>query len=202
MAGARREEDIGPPGQTTRPGQERGLESGLERGTGPETGRDSPGRSRRGLVRGLLVSAGALVVAPVAAVAWSRRRIAGNPSTAVPGATFDETYRGRRISGTATAGTVDGPGAGRATEAGERWHVTVDGRPLHLMRRADGSYLSMVDHYRSYPTALAATRAAVDELGPGRGLSAAPTAPGPEERPLETEERPLETGGRARGVHA
>jgi hypothetical protein len=38
------------------------------------------------------------------------------------------------------------------------------------MRRADGSWLSMVDHYRSYPTPLEAARAAVDELGPGRRL--------------------------------
>jgi hypothetical protein len=53
------------------------------------------------------------------------------------------------------------------------WQVTVDGRPLHLMRRADGTWLSMVDHYRSYPTALEATRAAVDELSPGRELSEA-----------------------------
>ncbi|MEV5611037.1 tyrosinase family oxidase copper chaperone [Streptomyces sp. NPDC052225] len=71
--------------------------------------------------------------------------------------TFDETYLGRRITGAPlpVSGT---PGSGA-------WQVTVDGRPLHLMRRADGSYLSMVDHYTSYPTALAATRGAVVELG-------------------------------------
>jgi hypothetical protein len=50
------------------------------------------------------------------------------------------------------------------------WHVTVDGRPLHLMRRADGSWMTMVDHYESYPTPLAAARAAVDELGPSERL--------------------------------
>ncbi|MGX1120521.1 hypothetical protein RKD37_005884 [Streptomyces ambofaciens] len=56
------------------------------------------------------------------------------------------------------------------------WQVTVDGRPLHLMRRADGSWLSMVDHYRSYPTPLAAARGAVDELGPGEHLRDTPSA--------------------------
>ncbi|WP_254396027.1 tyrosinase cofactor [Streptomyces sp. AC512_CC834] len=82
---------------------------------------------------------------------------------------FDETYRGRRIRGIPSA-------AGRAVGAGT-WHVTVDGRPLHLMRRADGSWLSMVDHYRSYPTPLDAARGAVDELGPGEQLRDTP-APG------------------------
>ena len=38
------------------------------------------------------------------------------------------------------------------------------------MRRADGTWLSMVDHYRSYATPLEAARAAVDELGPGQRL--------------------------------
>ncbi|MFD7706515.1 tyrosinase family oxidase copper chaperone [Streptomyces sp. NPDC059785] len=77
--------------------------------------------------------------------------------------TFEETYRGRRIRGVWS-------GADRAADGGGRWDVTVDGRPLHLMRRADGSYLSAVDHYASYPTPLAAARAAVDELGPSQHL--------------------------------
>lgn len=33
------------------------------------------------------------------------------------------------------------------------------------MRRADGSYLSTVTHYESFPTLLETARAAVDELG-------------------------------------
>ncbi|MCF0089132.1 hypothetical protein B0E37_04221 [Streptomyces sp. MH192] len=48
----------------------------------------------------------------------------------------------------------------------------MDGRPLHLMRRADGTWVSMVDHYASYPTPLAAARGAVDVLGPGDHLRA------------------------------
>ncbi|WP_308282282.1 tyrosinase family oxidase copper chaperone [Streptomyces lichenis] len=71
---------------------------------------------------------------------------------------FDEMYRGRRIQG---AGPAGGPLA-----------VYVDGRPLQLMRCADGGWLTPIDHCASYPTPLAATRAAVDELG-GAGLSGA-----------------------------
>ncbi|WP_405961148.1 MULTISPECIES: tyrosinase cofactor [unclassified Streptomyces] len=121
----------------------------------PDGGRS---RTRRNALRALGVSAVALAVAPVVAAAWPRR------SERPEEADFDETYRGRRIQGVPAD-------AGRAAYLGARtpgpgaWDVTVDGRPLHLMRRADGTYLSMIDHYRSYPTALEATRAAVDELG-------------------------------------
>ncbi|MFG3499269.1 tyrosinase family oxidase copper chaperone [Streptomyces sp. NPDC047928] len=69
---------------------------------------------------------------------------------------FDEMYRGRRIQGRPAPSYTGG------------FDVLVDGRPLHLMRCADGGYLSVVDHYRSYPTPLAATRGAVDELGSAR----------------------------------
>ncbi|MEV4945046.1 tyrosinase family oxidase copper chaperone [Streptomyces sp. NPDC053755] len=65
--------------------------------------------------------------------------------------TFDEMYRGRRIQARATPTGVP--------------EVLVDGRPLHLMRCADGGYLTPVDHYESCPTPRAATRAAVDQLG-------------------------------------
>ncbi|MGW0813930.1 tyrosinase family oxidase copper chaperone [Streptomyces viridiviolaceus] len=81
------------------------------------------------------------------------------------GTGFDVTHGGRRIRGVWTS-------ARGAAEDG-RWHVTVDGRPLHLMRRADGTWLSAVDHYCSYPTPLDAARAAVDALGPGVRLRTA-----------------------------
>ncbi|MYQ49520.1 tyrosinase [Streptomyces sp. SID4985] len=120
--------------------------------------------SRRDMVRGLLASAAALALAPV--VAASRPLPPGDPSDTV----FDETYRGRHIQGYAV------PALTRHTGGGD-WQITVDGSPLHLMRRADGTWMSMVDHYTSYPTPLEATRAAVDEMGPGRHLR--DLAPGP-----------------------
>ncbi|MEV4937901.1 tyrosinase family oxidase copper chaperone [Streptomyces zaomyceticus] len=91
---------------------------------------------------------------------------------------FDEMYGGRRIRG------FSGPG-GEPT-------ALVDGRPLHLMRCADGGYVTPIDHYASCPTPLAATRAAVDELGTA-SLSALAGAHGVHTAPTE---------GSPRGVHA
>ncbi|MET4925228.1 tyrosinase family oxidase copper chaperone, partial [Streptomyces sp. PSRA5] len=67
---------------------------------------------------------------------------AGSPAAEL----IDEMYGGRHI---------------RGTEA----EVRIDGRPLHVMRRADGSYVSVVNHFESFPTVLATARAAVDDLG-------------------------------------
>ncbi|MEJ8640685.1 tyrosinase family oxidase copper chaperone [Streptomyces sp. MS1.HAVA.3] len=68
----------------------------------------------------------------------------------------EETYRGRHIA-------VDVAG------------VRIDGRPLHVMRRADGSYLSGINHFQSYATPLELARAAVDELGTAQLAFAAAT---------------------------
>ncbi|WP_413254500.1 tyrosinase family oxidase copper chaperone [Streptomyces europaeiscabiei] len=121
----------------------------------PEAGR---GRTRRNALRALGASAVALAVAPVVAAVWPRR------SARPEEADFHETYRGRRIRGV-KSDTGQAAYLGARTPGPGEWDVTVDGRALHLMRRADGTYLSMIDHYRSYPTALEATRAAVEELG-------------------------------------
>ncbi|MER5947648.1 tyrosinase family oxidase copper chaperone [Streptomyces sp. NPDC001904] len=101
-----------------------------------------------------LVLLGALSTAAAVLRMRPRPQRSGPLTGAAEGAgAFDEMYRGRRITGSRAAG------------AGGDWQVMVDGRPLHLMRRADGSYLSMVDHYDSYATPLAAARGAVAELG-------------------------------------
>ncbi|MGV9251270.1 tyrosinase family oxidase copper chaperone [Streptomyces sp. NPDC003697] len=123
--------------------------------------RGPKGLTRRNATGGLAACALAAVLAPVAAVPQSSRpRSAAGDAPDRTG--FDEVHEGRRIRGVWIP-------AGGAAEDG-RWDVTVDGRPLHLMRRADGTWLSMVDHYESYRTPLEAARAAVDELGPGRRL--------------------------------
>lgn len=129
---------------------------------GTARGRGGPARvSRRDVLLGLFGPV-AVAAAFVPVVAATRSIRAAEPPADI---VFDETYRGRRIRGIRTSATS----AGRVFDDAQ-WHVTVDGRPLHLMRRADGTWLSMVDHYRSYDTPLEAARGAVDELGPGRQL--------------------------------
>ncbi|MFJ6513160.1 tyrosinase family oxidase copper chaperone [Streptomyces sp. NPDC091406] len=83
---------------------------------------------------------------------------------------FAEMYRGREIRGTATVVVPAGaPDDDRVAVAPEPvTEIRIDGRPLHVMRRADGTYLSDVRHYESYPTLLETARAAVDELGTAR----------------------------------
>ena len=112
---------------------------------------------RRGVLAGLFALGTGAALAPV---------LAASGSEGPEEVRFDETYRGRRIVGVSHDAERSG-GDGSGT-----WHVTVDGRPLHLMCRADGSWMTMVDHYRSYPTPLTAARAAVDELGPTARLGA------------------------------
>ncbi|MFE5813541.1 tyrosinase cofactor [Streptomyces sp. NPDC056479] len=70
---------------------------------------------------------------------------------------FDEVYKGRRIQGRPASG-------GGHEHHGGGYAVSVDGVELHVMRNADGSWISVVSHYDPVPTPRAAARAAVDEL--------------------------------------
>ncbi|MFS8197226.1 tyrosinase family oxidase copper chaperone [Streptomyces sp. CWNU-52B] len=167
-----------------------GAENGM-RGDGVRDDETRSDGTRRGVLRGLLATAVAVVLSPLVTASRPAREephAVGAPPGGPSGAPvvdrsrelaefeaefaagFDEMYGGSRIRGTKDA--TSGPrasgtrtaGAVRAAPAGS-WRVTVDDRPLPLMRRADGGYLTMIDHYQSYPTPLAAARAAVDELG-------------------------------------
>ncbi|MFD7313054.1 tyrosinase family oxidase copper chaperone [Streptomyces sp. NPDC059883] len=143
------------------------------------TGPSGRGRPRRELLRGLftlgVVAGTAAAPAPVlragresvGAAAGSGARSA----EAGAGGVLDEMYRGRHIqigrSGTAYPGSLAAVSAGpdvSALSPPSPPDIRIDGRPLQVMRRADGSYLSMVNHYESYPTPLAAARAAVRDL--------------------------------------
>ncbi|MEU9453995.1 tyrosinase cofactor [Streptomyces sp. NPDC048277] len=79
---------------------------------------------------------------------------------------FDEVYKGRRIQGRPAdmGGMGGGTGGGHHHEHGAGYAVFVDGVELHVMRNADGSWISVVSHYDPVATPRAAARAAVDEL--------------------------------------
>ncbi|WP_228979612.1 tyrosinase cofactor [Streptomyces sp. DH12] len=129
------------------------------------------GPLRRGVLRALFTAAVASFTGGALAHVATTPRAGGPPAGGAGGrplpgpaaglgagaqSAFDETYRGRRIQGRPVAAAVP------------EFEVLVDGRPLHLMRCADGGYLTLVNHYEAYDTPLAATRAAVDELGGAR----------------------------------
>jgi hypothetical protein len=102
----------------------------------------------------------------------------GQDRDAVGPERFSELYKGREIRGTGTvvvaAGAQPYTAEAGAAAAAPGADVRVDGRALHVMRRADGSYLSTVNHYESFPTLLEAARAAVDELGTAQLSAASP----------------------------
>ncbi|GAB2727425.1 apotyrosinase chaperone MelC1 [Streptomyces bullii] len=97
------------------------------------------------------VAAGAHSAAAPSASAHGSRHHDGSPEA------FDEVYRGRRIQGRPVTG-------GGHHHHGPGYAVFVDGVELHVMRNADGSWISVVSHYDPVPTPRAAARAAVDEL--------------------------------------
>ncbi|MEW2048654.1 tyrosinase cofactor [Streptomyces sp. NPDC005476] len=105
---------------------------------------------RRALTAAAAVAGAPLVNAPAARAADHHHDSPASPDS------FDEVYRGRRIQGRSAAGGGHHHGGGYA--------VYVDGVELHVMRNADGTWISVVSHYDPVPTPRAAARAAVDEL--------------------------------------
>ncbi|MEU5275461.1 tyrosinase cofactor [Streptomyces asoensis] len=105
---------------------------------------------RRALAAAAVVAGAPLATATAARAADHHHDSPGSP------APFDEVYRGRRIQGRAATGSGHHHGGGYA--------VYVDGAELHVMRNADGTWISVVSHYDPVPDPRAAARAAVDEL--------------------------------------
>ncbi|MFF1510914.1 tyrosinase cofactor [Streptomyces sp. NPDC058326] len=112
--------------------------------------------------RALGVAAGAAGAA--AGVALAGSAVAAAPRAAAPAsgpapAAFDEVYQGRRIKG--------GPSHGGGHHGGHHgggYSVTIDGQELHVMRNADGTWISVINHYEPVATPKALARAAVREL--------------------------------------
>ncbi|WP_282798117.1 tyrosinase cofactor [Streptomyces sp. CC224B] len=71
---------------------------------------------------------------------------------------FDEVYLGRRIQGEPSHG------GGHHGDHGTGYSVRIDGDELHVMRNADGTWISVVNHYEPQATPRALARAAVVEL--------------------------------------
>ncbi|WP_425244870.1 tyrosinase family oxidase copper chaperone [Streptomyces sp. NEAU-NA10] len=153
----------------------------------PLVGDPTEATGRRRVLWGLLASAAGAALAPVL--------VASRPAGPKE-ARFDETYRGRSI-----VGIRDDDGQS-GEDASGTWHVTVDGRPLHMMRRVDGTWMTMVDHYQSYPTPLAAARAAVDELGPTTRLVPSRASGGRDDDGGTPGDGRETEGGHRHGVHA
>ncbi|WP_314220505.1 apotyrosinase chaperone MelC1 [Streptomyces zaehneri] len=105
---------------------------------------------RRALTAAAAVTGAALVTVPAARADDHHHDAHGSPDS------FDEVYKGRRIQGRPTDGGGHHHGGG--------YGVYVDGVELHVMRNADGTWISVVSHYDPVPTPRAAARAAVDEL--------------------------------------
>ncbi|MEV1055056.1 tyrosinase cofactor [Streptomyces sp. NPDC049887] len=93
-------------------------------------------------------------------------------ATAVPGS-FDEVYKGRRIQGGPTHD--GGHGGGHHGGHGAGYTVRIDGEELHVMRNADGTWISVINHYEPRATPKALARAAVTEL---QGAALVPLALG------------------------
>ncbi|MEU3726812.1 tyrosinase family oxidase copper chaperone [Streptomyces sp. NPDC031705] len=106
-------------------------------------------------------TAGALTVLGIAG-ATAHAAATDSRAAATPAGTVDEVYQGRRIQITPAAaggGHHGGHHGGAALPT-----VRIDGRELHVMRNADGTWISVVNHYETYPDPTSLARAAVREL--------------------------------------
>jgi opacity protein-like surface antigen len=117
--------------------------------------------TRRQALSAVGAAAGLAVISAAPAVGSARDRAPKAPATPhahdASGA-FDEVYLGRRIQG------APSHGGGHHDHHGGGWTVRIDGEELHLMRNADGTWISVITHYEPLSTPRAAARAAVREL--------------------------------------
>ncbi|WP_327360772.1 apotyrosinase chaperone MelC1 [Streptomyces sp. NBC_01296] len=115
-------------------------------------------------------TAGALTVLGIAGA--TAHAAATDSRASLPTGTVDEVYQGRRIQITPGGGGHHGGHHGGGHDGLPT--VRIDGSELHVMRNADDTWISVVNHYETFadPTSLA--RAAVREL---QGAVLAPFAP-------------------------
>ncbi|MCX5208395.1 tyrosinase cofactor [Kitasatospora sp. NBC_00240] len=110
--------------------------------------------------RRMLQSAGIALTAAAAFTAIGLTGPAAAPAGAAvtagsdPETDFDETYLGRRIQSR--------PANGHQHHSSHA--VLIDGQELHAMQNADGTWVSVIDHYRTHRTPRALARAAATKL--------------------------------------
>ncbi|MER7704084.1 tyrosinase cofactor [Kitasatospora sp. NPDC097605] len=116
--------------------------------------------TRRRMLQG---AAAALAVAGGTVVIGVAGPGGGAATAADPGASdsFDEIFQGRRIQGRPVDGGSHQHGG---TGTGTGYEVRIDGDELHMMRNADGTWISVVNHYQTFATPRALARAAVNDL--------------------------------------
>ncbi|MET9518047.1 tyrosinase cofactor [Streptomyces sp. NPDC002994] len=68
---------------------------------------------------------------------------------------FDESFKGRHIQGAPSH---------HGGHHGAGYSVRIDGEELHVMQNADGTWISVVNHYETFASPRAVARAAVVEL--------------------------------------
>ncbi|MFE0102932.1 tyrosinase cofactor [Streptomyces sp. NPDC059009] len=101
------------------------------------------------------LAAGAAVSLTAAALTAAEAHAAAPLTGKAAPEAFDEVFQGRHIQGLPTA---DGP------HHGGGYAVFIDGRELHVMRNADGTWISVVNHYAPMHSPRLLTRAAVVDL--------------------------------------
>lgn len=105
-------------------------------------------------------TAGALTVLGLAGTTAHAAVTDSRPAPATAG-TVDEVYQGRRIR--IAPGSTGGGHHGGHHSPGLPT-VLIDGRELHVMQNADGTWISVVNHYETFSDTLSLARAAVREL--------------------------------------
>ncbi|WP_328666529.1 tyrosinase cofactor [Streptomyces sp. NBC_00322] len=121
-----------------------------------------PELTRRRALGAVAGAAAAVAVAGTTAAAARTERTVSGPS-AEP-ASFDEVFQGRRIQGAPSQAGGHHGGGHHGGGHGGGFAVHIDGEELHVMRNADGTWISVVNHYETFATPRAVARAAVAEL--------------------------------------
>ncbi|AXE24346.1 tyrosinase [Streptomyces globosus] len=118
-------------------------------------------------------TAGALAALGIAG-ATAHAAATDSRAAATRSGTVDEVYQGRRIRITPASASGGHHGGHHGGGHSGLPTVRIDGRELHVMRNADGTWISVVNHYETFADPLSLARAAVREL---QGAVLAPFSP-------------------------